>query len=102
MLAAVFLVGLFSTELIDPDAWWHLATGRYIVTQHRLPWPDPFAYTTAGAKPGYAGEEATRHFNLTHEWLAQAVWYLIYARAVSAPWCSGKALLLALCACTVG
>jgi hypothetical protein len=74
-LAALFLIGLFSTEMTDPDSWWHLATGRYIVTQHRLPVPDPFAYTTASAPPADAGEAQTRRFNLTHEWLAQAVWY---------------------------
>ncbi len=31
------------------------------------------------AKPSYAGEAATQRFNLTHEWLAQAVMYLIEA-----------------------
>ena len=50
----------------------YLKTGQYILTHHRLPVPDPFAYTTAGAAPAYPGEAATRHFNLTHEWLAQA------------------------------
>jgi hypothetical protein len=75
-LAAVLLVGLFSTELGDSDSWWHLKTGEYIVTHHRLPVPDPFAYTTAAAQPLYAGEERTRRFNLTHEWLAQAAMYL--------------------------
>jgi hypothetical protein len=75
----VFLVGLFSGEIFDPDFWWHLKTGEFIVQQHRLPVPDPFSYTTAGAKPGYAGEEQTRYFNLTHEWLAQAALYLVYA-----------------------
>src|SRR5579871_3176726 len=78
-LTIVLLTGLFSTELADPDAWWHLATGRYIVTQHRLPLPDPFAYTTAKVAPADGAEAATRRFNLTHEWLAQAVWYAIEA-----------------------
>jgi hypothetical protein len=73
---ALLLMGLFSSELSDPDSWWHLKTGEYIVTEHRLPYPDPFAYTTAHAAPAYAGEERTRHFNLTHEWLAQAGMYL--------------------------
>jgi hypothetical protein len=95
-LTTLLLLGLFSTELSDPDAWWHLATGRYIVTQHRLPVPDPFAYTTAGAPP-----EPTRHFNLTHEWLAQAAWYLIYAAGGAAAVVFWKALLLTLlCAIT--
>jgi hypothetical protein len=69
------LAGLFSGEIFDPDFWWHLKTGQFIVQQHRLPVPDPFSYTTAGARPGYPGEEQTRYFNLTHEWLAQLLLY---------------------------
>ncbi|MDR3702536.1 MAG: hypothetical protein P4L56_23020 [Candidatus Sulfopaludibacter sp.] len=95
-LTAIFLLGLFSTELSDSDAWWHLATGRYIVTRHRLPVPDPFTYTTASAAPAYPGEERTRRFNLTHEWLSQAVWYLIYRGGGAAAVVLWKALLLAL------
>jgi hypothetical protein len=77
-LAAMLLVGWFSPEISDPDFWWHLKTGQYIWEKHSLPIPDPFAYTTALAHPAYAGEERTRDFNLTHEWLAQALFYLIY------------------------
>jgi hypothetical protein len=101
VVAAIFLVGLFSTEFADTDAWWHLATGRYIVTQHRLPWPDPFAYTTPGAS-AYPGEEATRHFNLTHEWLAQAAMYVIYCAGGFGALVLWKALLLALLCLTTG
>ena len=96
VLAAVFLLGLFSTEMADPDSWWHLATGRYIVRNHRLPTPDPFAYTTAKAVPAYPGEDATRRFNLTHEWLAQAVWYAIYAAGGFPAVVLWKAVLLSL------
>lgn len=70
----LFLLGLFSTEISDPDFWWHLKTGEFIATQHRLPNPDPFAYTTASA-PTSPEELRTRSFNLTHEWLAQVAWY---------------------------
>src|SRR5690348_10475876 len=79
LLAALFLLGLFSTEMADPDSWWHLATGRYIATHRRLPLPDPFAYTTASSPPAGPGEQQTRRFNLTHEWLSQTVWYAIEA-----------------------
>jgi hypothetical protein len=72
----LFLLGLFSTEISDPDFWWHLKTGAYIAAQHRLPNPDPFAYTTNSA-PASPGERSMRAFNLTHEWLAQVVWYAI-------------------------
>ena len=80
----------------DPDSWWNLATGRYVVTEHRLPVPDRFAYTTAGAAPVYPGEERTRYFNLTHEWLAQAVWYAIWSAGGAAAVVLWKALLMTL------
>ena len=100
-LSALLLMGLFSTEIVDPDFWWHLKTGEYIVTQHRLPLPDPFAYTTASAPPVSSDEAATRRFNLTHEWLAQAVWYLVYAAGGFPAVVLWKALLLAaLCSLT--
>src|SRR5271157_3186758 len=95
-LTGILLLGYFSTELADPDAWWHLATGRYIVTAHRLPDPDPFAYTTARVPPAEAGEAATRRFNLTHEWLAQAVWYLVERAGGMGAVVLWKALLLTL------
>jgi hypothetical protein len=91
---AVFLLGLFSGEIFDPDFWWHLKTGKYIVQHHRLPVPDPFSYTTAGAQPAYPGEEQTRHFNLTHEWLAETAMYLVYALAGFPGVVFARALLL--------
>jgi hypothetical protein len=97
ILARLFLLGLFSTELADTDAWWHLKTGEYIVTQHRFPYPDPFAYTTALAKPAYPGETATQRFNLTHEWLSQAAMYLIESAGGLGAVVLWKAFLLTLC-----
>jgi len=79
--AALCLTGLFSTEIADPDFWWHLKTGEYIVQHHSLPVPDPFSFSTNMGKPMYAGEEKVRHFNLTHEWLAQVISYAIYRAA---------------------
>ncbi|MBI3697208.1 MAG: hypothetical protein HY238_20530, partial [Acidobacteria bacterium] len=98
-LAALCLLGLFSTEAGDTDFWWHLKTGQYIVAQRRLPVPDPFSYTADLGKPAYPGEERVRYFNLTHEWLAQALWYLIYRVAGFPGVVLWKALLLsAFCA----
>ena len=65
--------------MANPDTWWHLETGRYVCQTHHLPSPDPFAFTTAAAKPAYPGEEIVRRFNLTHEWLAQTIFYLAWA-----------------------
>jgi hypothetical protein len=78
VLGALCLLGLFSTEIADTDFWWHLKTGQYIVEQRALPVPDPFSYTTDRGGPAYPGEELVRRFNLTHEWLAQVIWYAVY------------------------
>jgi hypothetical protein len=77
-IPAVCLLGVFSKEIADPDFWLHLKSGQYICEQRALPVPDPFSFTTATAKPTYAGELRTRRFNLTHEWLAQVAFYLVY------------------------
>jgi len=81
LLAGLLLLGLFSTEIADYDTWWHLKTGEYIAHTHTLPVADPFSYTSNLGKPAYPGEEQVRHFNLTHEWLAQVLLFGIYAIA---------------------
>lgn len=92
-------MGLFSTEVSGYDTWWHLKTGDYIAHVHALPVPDPFSYTTNLGKPAYPGEEQVRHFNLTHEWLAQVILYEIYTAAGAPGLVLFKALILAaLCA----
>ncbi len=84
----------FSTEVADSDTWWHLKTGQYILQTHKLPVPDPFAFTTATAGSAYPGEETVRHFNLTHEWLAQIIFYLVYAAGGFAGMVIFRALLM--------
>src|SRR5437867_3908605 len=53
-LALVLLFGAVAVlavwRLDDPDTWWHLAAGRYIVAQHGIPAHDVFSYT-AGERP---------------------------------------------------
>jgi hypothetical protein len=77
-LAAILLLGLFSPEITDTDFWWTLQSGHYILQHHRLPVPDPFAFTTAMAQDKYPGEAAVRRFNLTFEWWAQVKFYAVY------------------------
>ena len=36
------------TPLFDPDAFWHLHTGRFIATQRAIPWVDVFSHTARG------------------------------------------------------
>ena len=93
-VCALFLLGIFSTEIADTDFWWHLKTGQYVFEQHKLPVPDPFSYTSNLGEPSYPGEENIRYFNLTHEWLAQLVWYVIYAMGGFPALVIWKALLL--------
>jgi len=98
-LSCVILAGVFSSEIANTDFWWQLRSGQYVWQTHRLPDPDPFAYTTATARDIYAGEALTRRFNLTHEWLAQALLYLSYRTMGFAGIVLCRAgLLLAFCA----
>jgi hypothetical protein len=78
ILAGILLWGSYSSEIADTDFWWHLRTGQYIAETRSLPAPDPFSYTTGLGATAYEGEEQVRHFNLTHEWLAQTLWFVLY------------------------
>lgn len=60
---ALFVIAVRPT--LDPDMWWHLRTGEYIV-QHGIPRQDIFSYTV------------TEHAWVTHEWLSQAFMWLLY------------------------
>jgi hypothetical protein len=102
VLSGALLIGWFSPEISDPDFWWHLKTGQYVVQEHRLPAPDPFAYTTAMGSPAYAGEPRTRYFNLTHEWLAQVLLYVVYRAGGFGGVVLFRAAILALVCAIVG
>jgi hypothetical protein len=62
----VLFLGLFAMaarNVTDPDLWWHLKTGQYIIEHKSVPHADPFSYTRAGA-PWVA-----------HEWLTELLLY---------------------------
>ncbi len=67
-LAGILLsVFLFSIRPItDNDVWWHLATGKYILENKKIPNSDPFSYTN------YGGEW------IDHAWLAQVIFFSAY------------------------
>ena len=94
LLAAALLFVWFSPEVADSDTWWQLRTGQYIVQTHKLAVPDPFAFTTRDAGAAYPDEPIVRHFNLTHEWLAEAIFYLVYAAGGFTGMVAFRALLL--------
>jgi hypothetical protein len=65
---AVLFLGLFAMaarNVTDPDVWWHLKTGQFIVEHKSIPHTDPFSFTRAG-QPW-----------VTHEWLTEVLLYEI-------------------------
>lgn len=63
----IFLVKIVNGQFDDPDFYWHLKTGEYIVTHGALPPSDIFSYTHQG-RPW-----------VLHEWLFQVIIYLVHA-----------------------
>lgn len=63
IVVALFAMGLRQTR--DPDMWWHLRSGEYILA-HGIPRHDVFSFTV----PHYEW--------ITHEWLSQVVMWGIY------------------------
>jgi hypothetical protein len=57
------LLTLALRDVMDPDLWWHMATGRYIVTHGQVPAYDVFSFT------------AQTHRWVTHEWLSDLLLY---------------------------
>ena len=94
-LAGLLLIRIFATEIADTDFWWHLKTGQYVIQKHVLPVPDPFSFTTALNPPANAGDASVQRFNLTHEWLAQALMYGVYSVGGFPSIVLARALLLA-------
>ncbi|MCI0399275.1 MAG: hypothetical protein L0332_09985 [Chloroflexi bacterium] len=65
ILLAIALFAMSVRETIDPDLWWHLATGRVILEQG-LPETDLFSYTVRD------------HEWIVQEWLTDVLMYLVY------------------------
>lgn len=62
----LLIIKLFHGGIGDPDTWWHLAAGQYIVENGTIPKQDIFSWTLAG-QPW-----------ITHEWLPEVFFYLAY------------------------
>ena len=101
-LAVLLLLSLFTGEIRDTDIWLHLKTGQHTLETHALTVPDPFSYTSGMGAASYPGEEVTRYFNLTHEWLAQIAMYLIYSATGFAGLVLARAALLIVFCALVG
>jgi len=66
ILIEIFCMGVRPTT--DPDMWWHLRTGELILTRG-IPHYDTFSFTAPG------------HEIVAHEWLSQALMWLVYSIA---------------------
>ena len=67
--AGILLFGLLAMtarNAIDPDLWWHLRTGQWIMETGHVPLSDPFSFTRAG----YAW--------ISHEWLSEVAFYELW------------------------
>jgi hypothetical protein len=73
-LLTIFALG--ARPVTDPDFWWHLASGKYMITHHVIPRHDVFSLT------------ARSHQWITHEWLTEVIFY--------GGWLLGGARLLSL------
>src|SRR5260370_5404480 len=93
-LPALLFLTWFSGAVADTDIWMHLMTGRHTLETRALTVPDPFSYTSNLTSTAYPDEAKTRYFNLTHEWLAQILMYLIHASTGFAGLVLLRALLL--------
>lgn len=69
LLGGVLIVtlGLFTSAEQDPDFWWHLRIGRWMVENGRLPSADVFTFT------------ATTHAWTDHEYLTEILMWLTYS-----------------------
>jgi len=101
-LLGLNLLAWFATPAADTDFWWHLRTGQFITETRTLPVPDPFSYTANTTPDLYPGEKDTRHFNLTHEWLAQVGLYGLYLLGGFPAIILCRSLVLALTAACAG
>lgn len=108
-LVVVFL-GLFAMaarNATDPDLWWHLATGQFIVQHKSVPHTDPFSFTRSG-EPWVAHEwltevllyELERHAGfggliVLFAAITCAAFFLLYLRCGPSPYIAGVATLCA-------
>ena len=68
MIIVVFVVILIAAmqPITDPDFWWHLKTGQYIVETRSIPYTDIFSNSRFGSEW------------VTHEWLSEVLIYGVY------------------------
>ena len=68
-ILAAGLLAITARPAADPDLWWHLRTGQWMVENRQIPRADPFSFTRNGA-PWVA-----------HEWLSELLLFGIWRLA---------------------
>lgn len=69
LLMLFFILLIFAAAarpITDPDFWWHLRTGQYILETRSIPHTDMFSTVKFGSEW------------VTHEWLSEVLMYWIY------------------------
>ena len=64
----IVILALFVGSVQDPDFWWHIRIGRWMVDNGRLPSTDIFTYTVPN------------HVWTDHEYLTEVLMWLVYSR----------------------
>src|SRR3989442_4684523 len=73
--AGILLFGLLAMtacNAVDPDLWWHLRTGHWIIETVHIPRSDSSSFTRAGSPW------------VSHEWLSEVAFYEIWKHSGSA------------------
>lgn len=66
VILSLGLLAMTARNAIDPDLWWHLRTGEWIVETGHIPHSDPFSFTRAG------------QLWVSHEWLTEVTFYELW------------------------
>jgi hypothetical protein len=76
VLAICFFTYLYvvaiQMKLNDPDFWWHLKTGDYVLEHMSVPEVDPFSYTTPRPL------STSKKIGLRAQWLGQVILYSVH------------------------
>ena len=70
--AGIVLLGLLAMtarSATDPDLWWHLRTGQWIVETRSIPHSDSFSFTRGGSPW------------ISHEWLSEVTLFELWKRS---------------------
>jgi len=87
LFAGILFLGLLAMTArpaTDPDLWWHLRTGQWIVQTGHVPHTDPFSFTRVG------------HAWVAHEWLSEVVFYELWKHGGAAALIVFSALITTL------